>query len=51
MHSLPPGKVLGVGLSIVRPLKIESTGVIFLFRRENVWDSHLVFGNFPVIRF
>lgn len=31
---LPPGKELSVRLSIVRPLKIESSGAIFLFRRD-----------------
>lgn len=30
--SLPPGKELSVRLSIVRPLEIESSGAIFLFR-------------------
>lgn len=51
MRPLPPGKGLSVSLSIVRPLKIESAGVIFLFRRVNIWSSHLVFGNFPGIQF
>lgn len=51
MRPLPPGKGLSVSLSIVRPLKIESAGVIFLFRRVNIWSNHLVFGNSPGIQF
>lgn len=35
--SLPPGKELGVRLSIVRPLKIESSDAIFCdFRSSNI---------------
>jgi len=31
-NSLPPGKELSVRFSIVRPLKVESSGAVFLFR-------------------
>ncbi|EET60819.1 hypothetical protein BRYFOR_07282 [Marvinbryantia formatexigens DSM 14469] len=51
MHSLPPGKDLSVSLSIVRPLKIESAGAIFLLRRSDVWKERLAAENFSAIRF
>ena len=51
-HSLPPGKELNVRLSIVRPLKIESSDVIFCdFRSNNIWNNGLAYGILPVIHF
>ena len=37
--SLPPGKELSVRLSIIRPLKIESSGAVFLFYRKFVFRN------------
>lgn len=48
--SLPPGKELSVRLSIVRPLKIESFGAIFLFLGVITWKTNPVCVSFFVIR-
>lgn len=44
--SLPPGKELGVRLSIVRPLKIESSGAIFLRFQEGNMEQKSCMKNF-----
>ena len=49
--SLPPGKKLSVGLSIVRPLKIESSGAIFCDFRRKTWNKSLICESLLVIQF
>lgn len=40
--SLPPGKELSVGLSIDRPLKMESSGAIFYDFRSDFYGAAIL---------